>query len=182
MYIVPKHACLGHISRLTEEVLAQLHVNPAHIMQLQKLTWTPLVITGIGQILRGVARVPALLLKNPTQQLTSINLEKYEIVASEPLHDVKGHAIHLITELPNILPPGDTKSKCIHLISCCLAKEKKSGADLRRVVIQCLLLLKDIDCSSRVLFLLQSIIKIGEIAPTFSAGLPYALRCQAWLP
>ena len=39
----------------------------------------------LNEILRGVARVPALLLTNPTQQLASLNLGKYEIVASEPL-------------------------------------------------------------------------------------------------
>ena len=77
-----------------------------------------------------------------------MNLEKYEIVASEPLHDIKGHLINLITELPSILPSGETKSKCTHLIDNCLAKDKKSGADLRRVAIQLYLLLKDTDCSS----------------------------------
>ena len=85
-------------------------------------------------------------------------------MACEPLHDLKGHLINLITELPSILPPGGTKTKCDHLIDNCLSKQKKSGADLRRVVIQLFLLLKDTDCSSRILFLLQSVIKIGEIA------------------
>ena len=100
-----------------------------------------------------------------SSQLYEINLEKYEIVACEPLHDLKGHLINLITELPSILPsPGETKTKCDHLIDNCLSKQKKSGADLRRVVIQLFLLLKDTDCSSRILFLLQSVIKIGEIA------------------
>ena len=118
----------------------------------------------LEETLKGVSRVPALLLTNPTQQLASLNLDKYEIVATEPLHDIKGHVINLITELPHILPPGETKSKCTHLIENCLAKAKKSGADLRRVVIQVFLLLKDTDCSSRILLLLRSIIKIGEIA------------------
>ena len=104
-------------------------------------------------ILRGVMRVPALLLTNPTQSLSSLNLAKYEIAASEPLHDLKGHLINLITEIP-----------CTHLISCCLAKEKKSGADLRRVIIQIFLLLKDLECNQRTLLLLETIIKIGEIS------------------
>lgn len=114
--------------------------------------------------LRGVSRVPALLLTSPTQQLSELNLDKYEIVASEPLHDIKGHIINLITELPYILPPGDTKNKCTHLIDNCLAKEKKSGADLRRVAIQLYLLMMNLDCSPKVLLLLQSIIVIGEVA------------------
>lgn len=123
----------------------------------------------LDQILRGVMRVPALL---PTQQLSSLNLDKYEVMASEPLHDIKGHVINLITELPSILPPGDTATKCIHLIDSCLAKEKKSGADLRRAVIQIYLLLKDLNCSSKILLLLQTIIKIGEIT--------YSLDDSTW--
>lgn len=87
----------------------------------------------LNETLRGVMRVPALLLTDPTQCLSSLNLLKY---ASEPLHDIKGHIINLITELPYVLPPGDVATKCNHLIDCCLSKEKKSGADLRRTIIQ----------------------------------------------
>ena len=123
----------------------------------------------LEQTLLGVIRVPALLLTNPTQSLASLNLERYEVVASEPLHDIKGQIVNLITELPYHLPPGETKTKCTHLISCCLSKEKKSGADLRRVIIQVYLLLKDLDCSSKVRLLLQSVIKIGQIAYSFDA-------------
>ena len=113
--------------------------------------------------LKGVLRVPALLLANPTQSLSTLNLSRYEVLASEPLHDLKGHIINLITEVPYILPSGDTTAQCNHLISNCLAKEKKSGADMRRVVIQLYLLLKDLHCDLKILLLLQTIIKVGEI-------------------
>ena len=66
----------------------------------------------LDQILRGVVRVPALLLTDPIASLASLNLGMYEVVASEPLHDIKGHIINLITELPYILPPGETATKC----------------------------------------------------------------------
>lgn len=115
----------------------------------------------LDETLRGVARVPALLLTNPTQDLAALNLQSYEIVACEPLHDIKGHITNVITELPYILPTGNIALKCTHLISCCLAKDKKSGADLRRTAIQIYLLLKDLQCSSKVLLLLQTLIKIG---------------------
>ena len=118
----------------------------------------------LHQTLRGVVRVPSLLLANPTQSLSSLNLDSYEIIASEPLHDIKGHIMNIITELPHILPPGDTAVKCTHLIDCCLSKEKKSGADLRRTAIQLYLLLKDLECSSKVVLLLQTIVKIDEIS------------------
>jgi hypothetical protein len=109
-----------------------------------------------------VVRVPASLLTNPTQSLSTLNLDPYEVIASEPLHDLKGHIINLITELLYILPSGDTTAQCNHLISCCLAKDKKSGADMRRVVIQLYLLLKDLDCPTKIL-LLQTIIKIDLV-------------------
>ena len=45
----------------------------------------------LEKLLRGVASVLALLLTNPTQSLLSLNIDKYEVVTSEPLHDLKGH-------------------------------------------------------------------------------------------
>jgi len=45
----------------------------------------------LDEILRGVQRVPALLLLNPAQSLADLNLQYYEVVACEPLHDLKGH-------------------------------------------------------------------------------------------
>ena len=62
----------------------------------------------LNLILCGVSRAPALLLTDPTQQLESLNLERYEILASEPLHDIKGHITNLIAELPYILPKEGT--------------------------------------------------------------------------
>ncbi len=117
----------------------------------------PILTKILEDILRGVVRVPALLLTDPPRSLSSLTLDMYEAVASEALHDLKGHN-NLIMELPHVLPDDDIKTQCTHLISCCLAKDKESGADLRRVVIQ-LFLLKDVDSSTKLLLLLQTIIK-----------------------
>ena len=73
----------------------------------------PVLQEMLEQLLRGVASVPALLLTNPTQSLSSLNIDKYEVVTSEPLHDLKGH-INLLTELPHILPLGDVTIQCNH--------------------------------------------------------------------
>lgn len=106
-------------------------------------------------------------------------LAKYEVVASEPLHDLKGYIINLITELPYVLPPGDTVKRCTRLIECCLSKVKKSDADLRRVVIQIYLLLKDLEPSSKILLLLQTgwrnIIFLGRTQITTTAAA--AIQC-----
>ena len=68
----------------------------------------PVLQEMLEQLLRGVTSVPALFLTNPTQSLSSLNIE---VVTSEPLHDLKGHIINLLTELPHILP-GDVTIQC----------------------------------------------------------------------
>ena len=40
--------------------------------------------------LKGVQRVPSLLLTNPTESLADLNLEHYHVLECEPLHDLKG--------------------------------------------------------------------------------------------
>ena len=115
----------------------------------------------LDNILHGVVRVPALLLPNPTQTLASLNLQKYEVLASEPLYDLKGHLINIIMFL------SFSQKRTVHrsvITSYLLAwqKKKKSGADLRRLI-QIFLLLKELDCGSKVLMLLQTIIIIGRI-------------------
>ncbi len=118
--------------------------------------------TELQEILKGVQRVPALLLVNPKQELRSLNINRYEVMACEPLHDLKGHLHNLLDELPNILQPS-VATKCEALLGSCLSKDKISGADLRRTVIQVFLYFLDCNVQPEILSLLQSIIKVGEI-------------------
>ena len=69
----------------------------------------PVLQEMLEQLLRGVASVPALLLTNPTQSLSSLNIDKYEVVTSEPLHDLKGYIINLLT-----VTPHSTTRRCNH--------------------------------------------------------------------
>lgn len=47
----------------------------------------------------GTSNVPALLLNTPQASLDSLNLGKYEVFPTEPLHDLKGHIHNLIEEV-----------------------------------------------------------------------------------
>ena len=55
--------------------------------------------------LKGAQRVPTLLTLNPPQTLQSLNQQEYEILDCEPLHDFKGHAFNLLTEIPTLTHP-----------------------------------------------------------------------------
>ena len=40
---------------------------------------------------------------NPSQPLSELGLLSYAVLGPEPMHDLKGHLINLLTELPHIL-------------------------------------------------------------------------------
>ena len=114
--------------------------------------------------LKGVQRVPSLLLLHPEQPLGHLNLQHYTILDSEPLHDLKGHLLHLFDLLPSILPP-QSMADCETRIRVCLSKDKISGADLRTTLIDVFMLLIQSNGSNDTqhLLLLRTIIRVSEV-------------------
>jgi len=76
--------------------------------------------------LKGVQRVPSLLILNPEQALSDLNLEQYTVLDCEPLHDIKGHLANLFEELPYILA-DEVRKKCEALLETNLSGEKVTG-------------------------------------------------------
>lgn len=70
----------------------------------------PELVDTLNKCLKGVQRAPSLLIANPTQSLSNYSLSKYEVLDSEPLHDIKGHLSNLFDELPYLLA-GESKDK-----------------------------------------------------------------------
>ena len=52
-------------------------------------------------------RVPTMLLLNPQQSLSQLNLHNYTILDCEPLHDIKGHFLNLFSQLLYLLKGED---------------------------------------------------------------------------
>ena len=106
--------------------------------------------TSLKNNLKGVQRVPSLLLTNPTESLESLNIENYHILDYEPLHDLKGHLHNIIDELPNKLEEplsGEVKA----IIECDLnSKETKRGGDYRLTCIHLLALLRKRETPSKL--------------------------------
>ena len=115
----------------------------------------------LKHLLRGVNRVPSLLLLNPQQSLQDLHLNGYSVMNCEPLHDVKGHLANLLEELPRLLPSGQ-REKCNDLLRAKLGA-KVSGADMRCTVILLYNLLTKENANPWVLQLLHSIIKVSQI-------------------
>ena len=114
------------------------------------------------QILKGAQRVPSILVLNPTQSLTELNLEDYEVLDCEPLHDLKGHGHNLLDELPHLVPTQH-KQKISQIIQSTL-KDGASGAVIRVAIIKAYLkLLKLQDVNNKVKELLGTLVKISQI-------------------
>ena len=56
--------------------------------------------------LKGVQRVPSILITNPAINPTDLHLQHYAILGSEPPYDLKGHLSNVFTELPYVLRGG----------------------------------------------------------------------------
>ena len=80
----------------------------------------------LQRTLKGVQRVPSLLLLQPNQPISQLNLQDYTILDCEPLHDVKGHILNIFEELPSILPIN-LKEECTKCIKLCTSKEINTG-------------------------------------------------------
>ena len=116
----------------------------------------------LATTLQGAQRVPTLLTVNPSQSLSALNLEHYEILDCEPLHDIKGHLYNLLPEIPNLLSEP-LKSEYIQVLETTMPKQKISGAVLRRAAITLLLKLQNSSAGRAVVMLLDTIIRISQL-------------------
>ena len=86
--------------------------------------------------MRGIKRVPILLLHNPVETLSEMGLARYEIVMVECMHDIANHIDNILEELPTHLNNGD-KVKFTEMIEIYKAeKEKKRCCDKRKILLQ----------------------------------------------
>jgi len=58
----------------------------------------------LSSLMHGMQRLPSLLFENPTATLLDLSLEKYEISAIEPMHDIGNHIKNLYEEIPSHFP------------------------------------------------------------------------------
>ncbi len=111
--------------------------------------------------LKGAQRVPALLITNPTQSLDELNLQDYEILNCEPLHDLKGHTYNLLQEIPYLLPHH--KEELTHIIESTLG-DTSSGVHLRVALIKVYLKILNIpNVDDDLKQLLASLVKMSQI-------------------
>ena len=96
------------------------------------------LVPQLKKALRGIKRVPTLLLHNPVEDLSQMGLARYEIVMVECMHDIANHIDNILEELPDHLnKKGDDKVKFTQMVEIYKAgKEKKRCCDKRKILLQ----------------------------------------------
>ncbi len=116
----------------------------------------------LTEILEGAQRVPSLLVLSPMQTLTELNLSQYEVLDCEPLHDMKGHLLNILPEIPPLLSEP-LRSECQQILDTTFTHNKVSGALLRVAAIKLHLKLIRSDAHKQVKLLAETAIRISEI-------------------
>ena len=65
----------------------------------------------LSQELREISKVPALFYSTPPETLENLNLQFYDILPSESMHDIAGHISNIFEESPNHISKPTEKSK-----------------------------------------------------------------------
>ena len=98
-------------------------------------TWKGRMDTLKG-ILCGVQRVPSLLMFSPESALGDLNLQDYEVLPFEPLHDLKGYLGSVLRKLPSVIQNGALKKKVSIYLDTVWKRAHLYGSDLREVLIE----------------------------------------------
>ena len=88
----------------------------------------------LDNLQNGISNVPALLQNTPQASLASLNIQSYEVLPSEPLHDLKGH-FHNIIEECLAAAPSTVKRIVTEVKKGMLNKSTLRGSDYRRAII-----------------------------------------------
>ena len=118
----------------------------------------------LQSVLCGAQRVPTILINCPSQSLSEINLDGYTVMDCEPLHDLKGHLINLLPEIPHVLA-GENKRIVTELLQTLLLANKQngySGSDLRICLIELDCLVQSFDVREDVKLLLKTAVQISK--------------------
>ena len=114
----------------------------------------------LQEILCGATNVPPLLSENHTVE--DLNLQAYEVLSFEPLHDTMNHISNVIKELPHHITDPKVLITIKQVVSVIFDKEKVRGTDYRRALLKLTAAILG-DVSQEVQDLLLSFIEMTKV-------------------
>ena len=125
--------------------------------------------TKLDEVLHGICRPPALLLNQPQKTTEEHNINYYEVMSCEPLHDLTNVIQNLIVELPNHVTDKSTKTELERFYTTTIGdKTQVKGSDARIYLVR---LAKKVDdlhvdgkISEDIKNMINSLVEIQNIA------------------
>ena len=121
--------------------------------------WKDVLKATLKRNLRAI-RVPTIMLLNPTCKHSDLNLDEYEMLDCEPMHDLKGHLFNMNKKLPYLLT-RDVRKSCEDIIVATVSV-KMTWAD-RVLILQLYLHLRQEKSTKCILNPLETAIQILQI-------------------
>ncbi|KAL5510055.1 hypothetical protein EMCRGX_G005525 [Ephydatia muelleri] len=116
-------------------------------------------------IRQGITNIPPLLQPNPTADLETIQLHRYEIAPCEPLHDLKGHFANIIDETEHLLS-GNALNAFKQIKAAYLDKTTLRCSDYRRAMILMYLKLQEFNIDQAITEIFQTGVHISHLLYT----------------
>ena len=116
-------------------------------------------------IRQGITNIPPLLQPNPTADLETIQLHRYEIAPCEPLHDLKGHFANIIDETEHLLS-GNALNAFKQIKAASLDKTTLRCSDYRRAMILMYLKLQEFNIDQAITEIFQTGVHISHLLYT----------------
>ena len=116
--------------------------------------------TKLEQEVKGIQRVPAIIFENSLADCNKFNLINYEILGTEPLHDINGHIKNLFEEIVEHVPNKTYLQNVI--TSSYEGKEVKRGADTRLALLLVTSSIKD-NVPGHIYMIFETLCAIQEL-------------------
>ena len=113
--------------------------------------------------MHGIQRLPALMFYHPFHSLSDLNIDRYEVLKSEPLHDITNHIKNLYSELPFHFNINQRKEFINFIEASYNGKEAKNGSDHRESLLLVCIWLQQHHPTHYVTKILQNLSEIQEI-------------------
>ncbi|CAC5399835.1 unnamed protein product [Mytilus coruscus] len=150
--------------KIVSKMLKEKNLNPLRNMKKNDLideledrhvnthTWgKPRLQQELNDILHGISRPPALMTSAPEKSAQQLNLDSYEVMMCEPLHDLSNVIINFINELPHHADNNDVKSELEAFSSHELNERNQlKGADARKLAIKLCIFIQSLFIQKKV--------------------------------
>ena len=140
------------------ELRSELNAHGIHTTNKTKKQLQPI----FDNLRKGINHVPALIQACPTTTLTAVNLDRYEIIPTEPLHDLKGHVSNLIEETL-ASETGIIKDVIQEVVRTALCKETLRCSDYRKAIILIYKSLLDTNCRDTLIEIYRTAVEMSEL-------------------